>query len=222
MFVAAIFDMDGLLIDSERAIMHAWIEAASRQGVQLTASNYQQIIGKSMAEGDPILRALLGGEQAFLSARQWVNERLAVGPVEEIFPIKLGAREVLTRLNQAGIPCAVASSSSREEIECRLSAVGVLSFFQAVAGGDEVTRGKPDPAVYQLATRRLGVDTGRCIAFEDSENGARAALAAGLKLVLVPDVKPPSPTLQQASLHQLESLHDALPLLPRWFRSIQD
>ena len=108
-----------------------------------------------------------------------------------MFPLKTGALPLLEALHAAGIPCAVASSSSVDEIRHRLGHVDVLKYFRSIAGGDEVTHGKPDPALYLLAAARLGVAPEDCIAFEDSENGARAAQAAGVRVVIVPDLKHP-------------------------------
>ena len=113
--------------------------------------------------------------------------------------------------------CGVASSSRAAEIRQRLQAVGVLHTFASIAGGDEVPRGKPDPAVYELAASRLGVPASACLVFEDSENGALAALAAGAQVVLVPDLRTPSNAVAGRSLHVLSSLHDAIGQVPHWF-----
>lgn len=212
---AAIFDMDGLLIDSERATLAAWLHGARQAGVPLAKADYLQVVGRAAPESDAILRELLGGPQAFDAAR--AAARAVLNHAEAVFPIRPGAAELLAALRAARVPCAVASSSTHAEIRHRLGAIGVLAHFDAIAGGDEVARGKPDPALYRLAAQRLGVDPGRCVAFEDSENGARAALAAGAHVVVVPDLKPPSPALAAGVAHVMVSLHEALDQLPRWF-----
>jgi beta-phosphoglucomutase-like phosphatase (HAD superfamily) len=120
------------------------------------------------------------------------------------------------------VPCAVASSSTSAEIEDRLTRIGVRHYFSAAAGGNEVQRGKPDPAVYLLAASRLGVDPGQCIAFEDSEHGAAAAAAAGARVVLVPDVKAPSAALASSVHMVLRSLEEAVPLVKTWFTPSAD
>jgi HAD superfamily hydrolase (TIGR01509 family) len=131
-----------------------------------------------------------------------------------VFPLKPGALQLLALLRQRGVPCAVASSTYVEEVRRRLAQVGVLDFFQALAGGDEVLRSKPDPAVYLLAASRLGVAPAQCLAFEDSDHGARAAHVAGLRVVLVPDLK--AHEFASAYLH-LASLADAMTHVDRWF-----
>lgn len=219
MFSAAIFDMDGLLIDSERPIMAAWMAAARTLDVELSHAQYLQVVGLATAESEIILSGLLGGQAAFRHALEHVRQALALERSDgtPLFPIKPGAAEFLGALRARGTRCAVASSSTSGQIQACLGSLGVLHHFEAFAGGDEVPRAKPDPALYLLAASRLGVDPTQCIAFEDSENGAKAALAAGLRVVIVPDLKHPPAAIVEQAFHVLESLHDANAHLPRWF-----
>jgi len=219
MFAAAIFDMDGLLIDSERPIMAAWIEAARTLDIELSHSQYLQVVGLAMTESEHILASLLGGADAYNQAVAHVRQRLQLERSDgaPLFPIKPGAAEFLSALRERGTRCAVASSSTSGQIQACLGSLGVLHHFSAFAGGDEVARAKPDPALYLLAAERLGVDPAECIAFEDSENGAKAALAAGMRVVVVPDLKHPPASIIERAFHVLESLHEAVPHLPRWF-----
>lgn len=217
-FAAAIFDMDGLLIDSERATLRAWTEAALALGVVLHEPDYLQVVGKAAQDSHAILQRHLGGVAPFEQAMAAVRTALEEGEGRELlFPLKPGAAALLARLQAAGIPCAVASSSRTDEIAQRLARVGVLQHFAAVAGGNEVLRGKPDPALYALAAARLGMDPARCLAFEDSHNGACAALAAGMGLVVVPDLLQPAPEVAQDCVAVLGSLKEALAEVPRWF-----
>ncbi|AOJ10956.1 HAD family hydrolase [Burkholderia mayonis] len=216
MFSAAIFDMDGLLVDSERTIMNTWIDVARAHGVALSSADYLQIVGRSFREGQTVLAGLLGND-AFRSVSVQVREQLAAPQPHPKFPLKTGAHALLNTLAHAGIPCAVASSSARDVIRTRLHAVGVLEFFAAIAGGDEVERGKPDPAVYRLAAERLNLPAHACVAFEDSDFGALAATRAGASVVTVPDLKAPTPEIVALSLRVLASLDDAVALVPAWF-----
>ncbi|MBR8400569.1 HAD family phosphatase [Burkholderia cenocepacia] len=216
-FSAALFDMDGLLVDSERTIMNTWIDVSNAHGVVLTEIDYLQIVGRSFAEGQVILARLIGDPATFDAVRIRVREQLAAPEPHPKFPLKPGALALLETLARAGIPCAVASSSAGDVIRARLDAVGVLPFFRAIAGGDEVARGKPDPAVYRLAAERLGVPAHACVAFEDSDFGAQSAAGAGAAVVTVPDLKAPTPEIVALSLHVLASLDDAVALAPSWF-----
>jgi beta-phosphoglucomutase-like phosphatase (HAD superfamily) len=214
--------MDGLLIDSERAIMRAWVAGARELGIVLAEDDFVQCVGRAAPESDAILTGILGSREAFdaagTRARALLREEAAGG--DPVFPLKPGAFALLGALREAGVPCAVASSSRVAEIRHRLGAVGVLDFFQAVTGGDEVPRGKPDPAIYLLAASRLDAVPADCIAFEDSENGAKAAQAAGIRVVVVPDLRHPAPEVLARSHHVLSSLDDALAHVPHWFPRI--
>jgi len=219
MFAAAIFDMDGLLIDSERPIMAAWIEAARTLDIELSHHQYMQVVGLSTTESEVVLASFLGGIDAYRHAIEHVRSQLQLERSDgmPLFPIKAGAAEFLEALQARGIRCAVASSSNRRQIQACLGSLDLLHHFSALAGGDEVARAKPDPALYLLAAERLGVAPVDCIAFEDSENGARAALAAGMRVVVVPDLKHPAAAIAERAFHVLESLHAAVPHLPTWF-----
>lgn len=213
-FAAALFDMDGLLIDSERATMQAWIRAAEDNGSALAPADYLAVVGRAAADSRTILTTLLGSSVAYARVAAQVAHMLSAAPR---FPLKAGVRELLSALRAAGVPCAVASSTGAKEINHRLLGAGVLEFFGGIAGGDEVVRGKPDPAVYLLAAQRIGVPANRSLAFEDSEHGARAALAAGAQVVVVPDLKVPAAVISEHGLRVLRSLHEAIESVPDWF-----
>ncbi len=214
---AALFDMDGLLIDSERTIMQAWLAEAGARGASLTRQDYLAVVGRSAPESDALLSACFGGRAPFEQARAAVQRRLETLRAAGGFPLKPGAARLLAALAARGVPCAVASSSSRHEIDVRLTQAGVRHHFGACAGGDEVASGKPDPALYRLAAQRRGVSPAVCLAFEDIHHGARSALAAGARLVLVPDLLPPSADLVAGATVVLASLDEALPQVDAWF-----
>jgi HAD superfamily hydrolase (TIGR01509 family) len=217
MFSAAIFDMDGLLIDSERTIMNTWIAAGRELGIHIRPTDYVEIIGRSLPECHAMLAEMLGSQPVFQEALKLVRQQLHSPTMPPVYPLKAGVENLLSTLVNAGVPCAVASSSSGQEIRARLSRVGVLDLFDAVAGGDEVARGKPDPAVYALAASRLGKSPSECLAFEDSENGVLAAHRAGIQVVTVPDLRPPSDEVLEVSFLKLASLEQATEYVPAWF-----
>ena len=216
-FKAAIFDMDGLLIDSERAISQAWIAGAQALGFRLEMADFIKVVGTAAQQSNAILVDLLGSEQAMRAIAAKAHALLPQAGGAPVFPLKSGALPLLEALHAAGIPCAVASSSSVEEIRHRLGHVDVLKYFRCISGGDEVTHGKPDPALYLLAAARLGVAPEDCIAFEDSENGARAAQAAGVRVVIVPDLKHPPEDVAARAHGVIGSLSEAVAHVPHWF-----
>lgn len=211
MFTAAIFDMDGLLLDSERAIMGAWIHSARQLGVELTEQTYLPIVGRAAPQADAHLAECLGGQEAFALTRERVLARLNT---ECSFPPKPGVIKLLSELSRRRVPCAVASSTGVCEVGRRLEMAGIAHHFDALAGGDEVETGKPNPSVYLLAAQRLRVRPEHCLAFEDSTNGILAAHAAGMAVVVVPDLA--SPDTRYAHM-VLPSLEDADRMVDRWF-----
>jgi HAD superfamily hydrolase (TIGR01509 family) len=219
-FKAAIFDMDGLLIDSERAISAAWIAGARELGYALEMADFVRVIGTAAQQSTAMLIEIMGSEEAMRATAAKARELLPHAGGAPVFPLKSGALPLLEALRAAGIPCAVASSSSVEEIRHRLGHVGVLRYFRCVTGGDEVTHGKPDPALYLLAAARLGVAPEDCIAFEDSENGARAAQAAGVRVVIVPDLRQPPADVAARAHGVIGSLDDAVAHVPHWFPTL--
>jgi len=216
-FTAAIFDMDGLLLDTERVILEAWQAVARELGTELARETYVQLIGRRAADVRGLFRSLLPEDFPFDEARGRVQRLVAERRAREGFRVKPGVQSLLNRLEQHHVPCAVASSTRLEEVERRLQAVQLRSHFQAVVGGDEVANGKPAPDIFLLAASRLGVPAAACVVFEDVEHGARAAVAAGMQVVIVPDLKPPSAEAQAFSLAVLSSLEDVQNTFERWF-----
>ena len=216
-FKAAIFDMDGLLIDSERAISQAWIEGARALGFKLEMADFMSVIGTATQQSTAILIDLLGSEEAMRATAAKAHALLPQAGGGPVFPLKTGALPLLEALHAAGIPCGVASSSAVAEIRHRLGHVDVLKYFKCITGGDEVTHGKPDPALYLLAAARLGQAPEDCIAFEDSENGARSAQSAGVRVVIVPDLKPPPDDVAARAHGVIGSLAEAIAHVPHWF-----
>jgi HAD superfamily hydrolase (TIGR01509 family) len=189
-FTAVVFDMDGLLLDSERPTRDAWLQAAAALGVPLSEADYLGVVGLNHVDSQARMLTLFGGDAARLAAaRAQADAALAAGPP---FEAKPGARRLLGSLRDARIPCAVASSTHLAEVQRRLRRIGLLDHFAAVCGGDEVRHGKPAPDLYTLALARLGASPQHALAFEDSGHGVQAALAAGLATVAVPDLKAPA------------------------------
>jgi len=205
---AAIFDMDGLLIDSEHMIMQACIAAAKEIGITYTQAEYAELIGRAWPDATRIMTKQLGGDDNFQHVMHCINAGLDSDGI--VFPLKTGALALLKYYQANNIICGVASSSPTSHIEERLAAVGVRDYFTIVTSGHEVRNGKPNPDIYLLAMERLQAHVTfavhECIAFEDSEPGARAAIAAALDVIVVPDLKQPSDFVRENSYAVVESL----------------
>ena len=204
MIKAAIFDMDGLLIDSERIIMQGCIEAARQIGITYTQAEYTELVGRVWADSSRILAEQLGGTDNLNQVMRGLDAIMAER--NHVFPLKHGALELLQHYHAKGVVCSVASSSPIPHITHRLSHVGVLDYFHHITSGQEVSRGKPHPDIYLLALQKNGLAAEECIAFEDSEQGAQAAIAAGLRVVVVPDLKQPSEFVRERAHGVVESL----------------
>lgn len=200
--------MDGLLIDSERIIMQACISAAQQVGLTYSQEQYVELIGRAGPDSTRIMTAQLGGTERFNLVMQGLDAQLA--SLNNTFPLKPGVHALLKHYQAHDIICSVASSSATHHITQRLSQAGVSDYFHQITSGQEVERGKPNPDIYLLAVKKLGVPADACIAFEDSEMGARAAIAAGLKVVVVPDLKQPSEFVREHCHQVVNSLRDWL------------
>ena len=214
-FSAVVFDMDGVLIDSERILRDAWTAAAAEVGRAMPSTLFQRIIGTSHAASDRIMREELGDDfpfaEAFARARVRVDEVTAAG-----WPAKPHALELLARLAAHGVPVAVASSTRRAAVEQRLETAGLLRYVAAICAGDEVSEGKPHPEIYLTAAARIDALPAGCVAIEDSLHGVRSAHAAGMRTVLVPDLVVPPEPLPEAVHHRFDSLAATRPHLLAW------
>ncbi|PPD57079.1 MAG: haloacid dehalogenase [Methylotenera sp.] len=188
--------------------MQACIAAAAEIGITYTQAEYTELIGRAGPDSTHRMIAQLGGEENFNRVMQGLVVRLA--ELNHSFPLKRGALELLNHYKTNKIICSVASSSPTQHIVHRLSQVGVLDFFSHITSGQEVEHGKPNPDIYLLAIKKLGLNVEDCIAFEDSETGARAAIAAGLKVVVVPDLLQPSEYIRENCHRVVASLRDWL------------
>lgn len=205
---AVIFDMDGLLLDSEPLYRVTWQTAAADLGFPIDDVLYERFVGRGNMEAEQILREHFGeifplDEFHKRWRRDW-DERLAASPLAR----KPGAMELLDLLEQRGIPKALATSSPRV---LALRCLGDLaSRFTALVFGDEVSHSKPAPDLFLLASQRLGIKPAHCLVLEDSEAGVRAARAAGMDVIMVPDLVAPSPEVASMATRVCETLHEVV------------
>lgn len=182
---AVIFDLDGVLVDTERLAFYAWREWVRKHGGELTGADFPGMIGL-MAEDTAVYvieRTGLTFDIAESSAWtwEWVLDRLRAGC--EPLP---GAANLLSALSARGCPLAIASNAIAGYIEEALAGLGLLDYFPVRVSVDDVAEGKPAPDVYLAAAARLGVEPPRCLAIEDSRVGLQAATAAGMRVIAVP------------------------------------
>jgi HAD superfamily hydrolase (TIGR01509 family) len=189
---AVVFDMDGLLLDSEATSREVLFKTAQIQGVELSQKIALQMVGRSTPSSNQLIADLLGSESAaheFIALRDRLyEEEFEAGRI----PLKRGVLDVLQTLDEFKIPRAIATSTRRHIAIRKLSKVNIVNRFDYIVGGDEVTNGKPAPDIYLKATSLLGKSPEHCLACEDSPPGIEAAFTAGLRPILVPDLITPT------------------------------
>ena len=209
-----IFDMDGLLLDSERPIRDAWLAEAKRLGQPMDQAAYSEVIGRNDRDTREIFRNHFGNDldQIWLRVQDILEQTVG----RSGYAPKDGAVELLEYLASRSIPCVVATSTARSEACTRLLKAKILSQVRDVTGGDEVSHGKPEPDLFLLAAKKQGVNPRDCLVLEDSAPGARAAHAAGMQVIVVPDLKEPPQDVRDFSLGIFPSLRESRSTVERW------
>lgn len=208
-----IFDVDGLMLDTEPLARAAWRQAMSERGLTFDDDLFSQMVGRTKGDArDLILNAYPQGlpfDELYARRVEHLDRSIR----ENGIPVKPGLGELLDYLEAHGYRKAVASSTYHDLTVRKLGRAGVLERFEAVVGGDEVTRGKPAPDIFLEAASRLGASPGECLVLEDSEAGIRAAHAAGMRPVMVPDLIQPDAELANLAYCILPSLLEVRDLL---------
>jgi len=209
-FQAAIFDMDGLLLDTERVCKRIFQEACEAQKVEFLEDVYLSIIGCNAAGIEKILREGYGPSLDYPALHDEWRERYNAVVKHQAIPVKEGVIELLQWLKAHDIPTAVATSTQKDVAETKLRLSGLDQYFDSLSTGCEVTHGKPHPEIYLLAAQRLGVKPELCLAFEDSNNGTRAAVAANMITYQIPDLVQPCAEVKTLGHTISPSLSDVL------------
>lgn len=207
-FDAVIFDADGTLFDTENLMYEVWCEVGRDMGLTMTIPEYLHYVGLNRKTVLDVMRERIGpdfdGAEFMVRCVARLSERIE----EDGVPLKPGVREVLELLKEQGVPIGLATSTHRVRTNRRLELCGLGTYFAAVVTGDEVSKGKPDPEIYRTVCEKLGVAPEDCLAVEDSKNGILSAHNAGLSVVMIPDMVPPTPELKEIALKKYDSLLD--------------
>jgi HAD superfamily hydrolase (TIGR01509 family) len=204
---AVVFDMDGLLIDSEAVYRDVMMASSAARGVDFPEDVFLRMVGLTGQASREVAMGHFGESFDYETwlAHAWAlaDERLAAGA-----PLKAGAAELLDALDRLSLPRAVATSSSHASVRRHLEPAGLYGRFDAVIAAGDYARGKPDPDPFLAAAARLKVAPADCLALEDSHNGVRAACAAGMMTVMVPDLLPATDEITVLCAAVAPSLHD--------------
>lgn len=203
---AVLFDMDGLMFDTEALYRDATITAARNAGFELPLWAYLETIGLPASNVRDLLLARFGKDAPLEDFWRQASE-LFTQMVQTDLRTKTGLPEVLSLLDAERIPSAVVTSSSRIAVEAHLSAAGLQGRFQTIVAYGDYIWGKPHPAPYLLAAERLGLPIAECVALEDSRNGVLSASSAGAMTIMVPDLVQPAADLLGHCACVLADLH---------------
>ncbi len=203
---AVVFDMDGLMLDTERLALRCWAEAAARLGLEFDAALIPAMIGRNSRDSRVLVLERHGDDFPIDRLMQASQETYDAIVAREGVAVKPGLVALLDWLDAMRIPRIVATSTRRARAESKLAQADLLARFAALVGGDEVANGKPLPDIFLLAAARLGMAPADCIVLEDSEPGVRGALAAGMIPIMVPDTLEPSADLLARGVLVLPSL----------------
>jgi HAD superfamily hydrolase (TIGR01509 family) len=188
---AILFDMDGLLLDTERVCFDNFVETRRHFSLSDSPDVFLRCVGVRRPECDRIIRESLSDQVEFQDFNDVWRAKISATLRRDI-PLKAGALQLFQILASKGYLMGVATSTETELARSHLEKAGLLPFLGGVIGGDQVQEGKPNPEVYHNIAKHLGVSAADCIAFEDSETGTRAAVASGARTIQIPDLIPPS------------------------------
>ncbi|MBN1906430.1 MAG: HAD family phosphatase [Deltaproteobacteria bacterium] len=206
-YKAAIFDMDGLLLDTERIFLDAFINTCAELDYKFEMPLFISIIGTNSVRTKDILTEGFGrGYNHDMFREVWIKNVEAYLSTNSI-PIKEGALNLLDKISSVPMPMAVATSTRYHDAVNTLKSTGIIDYFKFIVGGDHVTNSKPDPEIYLKAADKLDVDPKECIVFEDSENGVKSAHAAGMHVIQVPDLVTPSDEIKALGHRIYDSLN---------------
>lgn len=206
---AVIFDMDGLMVDSERLWIDSVLKVAEECGYCISEEFLISLSGMRKEMYDKELQKYMGDDFDIVSFRKKAEALLEKQEDEGKMGVKKGLKDLLKFFKERGLKLAVASSSDIEEVKRRLHLAGVdLNFFSSITGGDMIARPKPDPQIYLKSCENLGVSPENAIALEDSDYGIESAYRAGLKAIHIPDMKEPSENSKRFAYKRLNDLSE--------------
>ena len=209
---AVIFDMDGVLLDTESVCFVCWERAATELGIHDIRGVYKKCVGTNVADTLDILHSAYGDDFAAERFYERTSELFHVVEAEQGLQLMPQVKACLQALQARGLRLAVASSTRTATVQRQLTASGIIGFFETLTCGDTVAHSKPAPDIYLKACASLALPPQSCIAVEDSPNGVRAARAAGMDCVLVPDQLQPTEEIKKLATVILHDLGE----LPQW------
>ncbi|MBQ8193775.1 MAG: HAD family phosphatase [Oscillospiraceae bacterium] len=215
MVKAVIFDMDGLILDTEKLLVKYWCQAANEAGFPMQREHALNIRSLHRRFAIPYLQGLFGEDFDYVKIRNRRMELMTEALAENGLELKNGVRELLAFLKEQGIPAAIATATDLERTKDYLGRVGIFEQFDRIVCATMVEYGKPKPDIYLYAAQQLGLQPCECMALEDSPNGVRSAASAGCVTVMVPDLTQPDEELGALIYAKADSLTDVIGIIQR-------
>ncbi len=213
MIRALLFDMDGLLIDSERVVQDSWNVAGESLGYGKIGEHIYRTLGMNVTGRKEYFQETFGEEFPFEEFQALSRKAFFAVADTEGIPLKSGAKELINYAKQMGYKIGLVTSSRREYATETLKKAGIFQYFDGCIFGDMVIRSKPDPEIYEKGCKMLGEEPERCLAFEDAPAGVEAAYSAGIDVIMVPDLVQPNEETRMRVWKVLRSLDEAIELL---------
>ena len=206
--IAVIFDMDGVIFDSERLVVETWVEVAKKYGIEGIEEACAACVGINAQATEVKMKEIFGEEFPYQEYKKEASALYHERYDDGRLPMKPGIRELLAYLKENNIRTAVASSTRRAVVEQEIRDAGLMPYFDKIICGDMVSRSKPAPDIFLKAAEELGVEPGICYVIEDSYNGIRGAHTAGMHPIMVPDMLPPTEEMEQLAEQIFPSLFE--------------
>lgn len=206
--MAVIFDMDGVIFDSERLVVETWVEVAKKYGIEGIEDACAACVGINAQATELKMKEIYGEDFPYQEYKKEASALYHERYDDGRLPTKPGIRELLEFLHTNNIRTAVASSTRRAVVEQEIRDAGLAPFFQKIICGDMVERSKPAPDIFLKAAEELGVNPEVCYVIEDSYNGIRGAHTAGMHPIMVPDMLPPTDEMEKLAEQIFPSLFE--------------
>lgn len=213
MVKAVIFDMDGLMIDSERVTFEGYQKVMGKMGLSISKDFYKQLLGKPIKGIYQCFYDTYGNDFPIASVIKEVHQYMADLFENEGVPLKTGLINLLEYLKTHQYKTIVATSSNRDRVDAILTRANIMQYFDDSICGDEVTHGKPHPEVFLNSCKKLGVQPEEAIVLEDSEAGIQAAHSANISVLCVPDMKYPEPKYAAMTTKIINDLNEVIDYL---------
>lgn len=208
-----IFDMDGLIFDTERILVHCWCQAAAEFGYPMQMQHALAVRSLTWCLAEAYLKRELGATFPYQAVRNRRRELVSAQLQANGLQVKPGTRTLLQFCKEQGIPAAVATASKREVAISYLKQADLYPYFTEIVGGDSIQNGKPAPDIYLAAANALHLQPETCFALEDSPNGILAAFYAGCRPIMIPDLTQPDEMLKPFLSHVADTPDAIIPIL---------